>query len=344
MLLIGSHALIRNIGDIGRKPLDYDVIATFSELGELTKALRKETEVHSIPLSKNKTVLKCADGRIVEVEIAWSDSSAGDLHARFPHSCGDGWCDRRDPPVAEVTAGVQAFVMPLDVLYTLKMSHRYLKDSPHFRKTRNDILLMRQHGAKIFDQAWLKRREEETYWYKHPKLNTTKGDFFKGDGVPYVYDHDDIHKVVAHYCSHDGTQRGFFEPWGWTMEALMAQNKLVPAYRLYMKDGAEVQCDKQKFFDLAEHIRLWGVLEEAQVLALERSQIPFRGKVDPRRSFDIALQKVCTSITSGWFREFAWENFDRVEQMYEPDYVDRFWKAVEAGQVRDFDSGKATAY
>ena len=109
-----------------------------------------------------------------------------------------------------------------------------------------------------------------------------------------------------------------------------------------MKDGAEVECDKEKFFSAGERIRLYGVLEEAQVLALERSQIPFRGKVEPRRSFDIALQKVCTSITSGWFREFAWENFDKVEEMYEDDYVSRFWKAVDDGKVKDFDPNIAS--
>ena len=210
----------------------------------------------------------------------------------------------------------------LDELYTLKMSHRYLKDSPHFRKTRNDILLMRVLGASIFDPTWFKEREYETYWYKHPKLNVKKKDFFTGDGVQYVYDHDDIHMAMAHLRD-------------WTDGDSYSNPSLrVPAYRLYMMDGSEVQCSRKKFFEANEGIRLYGVLEEAQVLALERSQIPFRGKVDPRRSFDIALQKVCTSITSGWFREFAWENYSLIEAMYESDYVDRFWSAVDAGKVR----------
>jgi hypothetical protein len=325
MLLIGSHALILRGVDPGRKPRDIDVIATFSELGELTRLLRQQTRVNSVPMSQSKTVLHCDDGRIVEVEIAWSDTparqllDAGCVWAPIPSVFGFGVPDdvRLAPQVAT-----------LDQLLTLKLSHRYLKDSPHFRKTRDDILLLRAAGAKVFDHDWLKRREKETYWYKHPKLNVMKGDFFKGDGVQYVYDHDDIHKVVAHYCVG-------FDPWGWTSQyELFKAGHLRPAYTLYMKEGEEVACDRQKFDTLPEHIRLWGVLEEAQVLALERSQIPFRGKVEPRRSFDIALQKVCTSITSGWFREFAWENFDRVEAMYEPDYVDRFWKAVDDGKVR----------
>ncbi len=312
--------------DNGRRPLDVDLIATFDELSELTRRLRKETEVCSIPLSPNKTVLKCRDGRIVEVEIAWSDSTAGELLAMGHVPCIAGGVS---------VEGIQGLdVAGKNVLYTIKMSHRYLKDSPHFRKTRDDIVLLRENGATIFDEAWLRRREDETYWYKHPKLNVKKGDFFRGDGVQYVYDHDDIHKSMAHvhktcdyvHCPHD------------------YDHGAVPAYTLYMKDGAEVQCSRDKFFSQREIVRLFGVLEEAQVLALERSQIPFRGKVEPRRSFDIALQKVCTSITSGWFREFAWENFDRVENMYEPDYVDRFWTAVEHGKVRKLEPGETGPY
>lgn len=316
MLLIGSHAMIMRRVDPGRKPRDIDVIATFDELSELTTALRKQTEVVSVPLSPNKTVLHCKDGRIVEVEIAWSGTPAREL---LDEGCV--WAPLPSLWGFDVLTdhGLAPQVANLDQLYALKMSHRYLKDSPHFRKTRADILLLRKAGAKLWNEGWQKRREDETYWYKHPKLNVMKGDFFKGDGVKYVYDHDDIHQSMAHATDYRSGN---------------VRNR-VPSYRLYMRDGAEVQCDKNKFFELPEIYRLWGVLEEAQVLALERSQIPFRGKVDPRRSFDMALQKVCTSITSGWFREYGWENFDKVEAMYEPDYADRFWADVEAGKVRD---------
>jgi hypothetical protein len=229
----------------------------------------------------------------------------------------------------------------IDQLYTLKLSHRYLKNSPHFLKTLDDVEYFRSIGAKVFDEGWLKRREAETYTYKHPKLNVMKGDFFKGDGVEYVYDHDDIHKQVAqltHVEIYDLSQsqwRGYFPP------EYRAYNP-IPAYELYKQPGEEVKCSKLRFFSLPEHVRLYGVLEEAYVLALERSQIPFRGKVDPRRSFDIALMKVCTSSTSGWFREFAWENFRKVEGMYSADYVDRFWAAVDAGRVRKFQSDEKT--
>jgi hypothetical protein len=313
MLLIGSKALrLRGI-DTGRPPLDVDVIATFDELGKLTRWMSARSRTVSIPLSVNKTVLKSVDGTIVEVEIAWPDTAAHSLLTE-----GSVWApDVKDDWLMSANGFPHPFdvqVATLDQLYALKMSHRYLKNSPHFLKTMRDIQLMRSMGAKVVSADWLKRRELETYTYKHPKLNVMKKDFFTGDGVQYVFEHDDIHVAMAHFSGKCG------DP--------------VPAYTLYAKDGEQVKSDKVKFLSLSEDVRLYGVLEEAQVLALERSQIPFRGKVEARRSFDIALMKVCTSITSGWFREYAWENFDRVNLLYENDYVERFWRAVDDGHVR----------
>lgn len=301
MLIIGSHAL-NDFTIITRKPKDYDFIGTFSELNSLVKHLKSERKkVVCVPFSENKTIIH-TDQEIIEFEIAWSDTAAAKL---LNMHVVDSWPHRQPK---KVLSGIEATVPNIDELYTLKMSHRYLKNSPHFRKTHDDIMLMRKMGAMVFDYDWLKQRENETYVYKHPKLNVMKNDFFKGDGVQYVYDHDTIHDAVQHLGK--------------------------PAYTFYMKDNAPVMCDKNKFFALSEEHRLYGVLEEAQVLALERSQIPFKGSVDARKSFDMALMKVCTSITSGWFREFAWENFRKVESMYEPQYVEKFWDAVEKGIVK----------
>lgn len=194
---------------------------------------------------------------------------------------------------------------PLNVLYAIKMSHRFLRNSPHFLKTHRDIMLMRQLGANMDDPVLhdiFKLREKETYNYKHPVLDQEKASFFSGDGVIYTYDHDSIHEAVK----------------------LMSK----PAYQYYMKDNADVMTDKNKFFEQSEIIRLYGVYEETCVLALERSQIPNNFEIDPRSSFVTALIKVCTSITSGWFREYAWENFNTIISMYrsfgEDNYIKRF--------------------
>lgn len=107
-----------------------------------------------------------------------------------------------------------------------------------------------------------------------------------------------------------------------------------PAYEMFKADQAEVMCSKDLFMAQPRQIQLNAVLEESLVLALERSQIPHGKHVSPRKSFDMALEKVCTSITSGWFRSFAWENYFSVAAMYDDNYVTKFWDDVESGLVK----------
>ena len=199
----------------------------------------------------------------------------------------------------------------IDLLYTLKMSHRFLKNSPHFLKTRNDILTLRKAGAQIPDEfrEFYNLRRKETYDYKHPVLNQSKKDFFSDDF--YVYDHDTIHLAVMLYEK--------------------------PAYDFIKIDTADVLCSKEKWEKTSEEIRLAMVYEESSVLALERHQIPNNFKPNYKKSFEIALQKVCTSITSGWFRTYAWESYDKVMKFFEsvqPNYVQRFNTALSCGVLK----------
>lgn len=200
-----------------------------------------------------------------------------------------------------------------DWQYFLKMSHRFKKDSKHFLKTMQDIRLLRSLGAKIpegFEELF-KQREAETYTYSHPDLTVDKGDFFKQHETFYKYDHDTIHEAVA--------------------------VGIKPAYTYYMKDGAQVMCDRQKFEELPYYDKLLGVLEESYVLALERSLIPNNFRPYPKVAFDMALEKVCTSITSGWFREFAWENYFQVQALYSSEFVDKFQDALKSGKIKPFE-------
>lgn len=200
-------------------------------------------------------------------------------------------------------------VASLNVLLLLKMSHRYRKDSPHFLKTMRDIHLLRKLGATIPDglKGVLKRREAETYTYAHPNLMQAKGQFFDAS-VKYTYDHDSIHEAVA-----------------------VGER---PAYTHFQKDGAEVYTSKQKFFALSLDVRLNAGLEESYVLAIERSLVPHPGIKTPKEAFTFALGKVCTSITSGWFREFCWENYDAIMERYSDDYYNVFLKALAEGRIR----------
>jgi hypothetical protein len=299
MIVIGSEALARYIPS--RDPLDRDIVCSYRDAMAYAKSLKNVTAFYPINNAK-KLVIRTKE-RIIEAELIWPGNLTDKLVQLIesdPHTIRDN----------DVT------IPSLDVLYMLKMSHRYLKNSPHFLKTMADIQAMRAAGAKIRPEhfEYFKEREKATYNYGHPKLNVSKGDFFNGDGVEYVYDHDSIHLSVKH------------------LER--------PAYTYFKPDQNDVYCDRAMFEAQSEDVRLYAVLEESYVLALERSQIPFKGQLAPKRSFDIALSKVCTSITSGWFREFAWENYDKVQSLYSDDYVERFWKGVEAGTVIPYTGSK----
>lgn len=310
MLVIGSAALaVAGLTD--KVPNDLDVIIWKEEMEDVIKTFAP-TEVNV--LDDRRVVLHgCRHSLspllttvhpIVELEIAWPGSSAEKI--LLAHKMDDYW-------------GFWVFMKPVDC-YWLKMSHRYKKNTPHFEKTRNDVLNLRKFNegpGLLLRPSWYDLREEETYSYKHPNLQAgqTKDKFFSGDGVKYYYDHDWIHTVVARMYGSE-----------------------VPAYTLYLKSGESVACDRKLFESLPRSERIRGVCEEATVLALERSIIPSRMDEEwiakgispvPDTIWKYALQKVCTSITSGWFREFAWEHYDECLAAQNKDYVNIFWKEVD---------------
>lgn len=293
LLFIGSVALNQFL-DQPREPKDVDAIADYEAAAHYLSRLCSQI----YPINGGKTLFgRADDGTIYEIEIAWPDTSAAKLLELIKVDVNLANC--LDPAQDYWSAS-------LNLLYTLKMSHRYLRNSPFFLKTRNDIMFMRTLGARIPNEwsDWYKTREKETYWYKLPNLDQSKEQFFND---LYQYDHDSLHEAVA----------------------INSNGK--PAYTYYQSNTARgVQCSKQAFYDTTEAIRLCGVVEEAMVLSLERSLIPHPGVKTEREAFIFALQKVCTSITSGWFREYAYENYDRAVAMYDNLLHKQLWR-LEAG-------------
>lgn len=292
----GSHVLAWRI-PIDRVSNDRNIIGSYQEVIAYIKGLGKPEACY--PFKDGTKQYARVDGMIIEAEITWPGSSAEELFNLI----------ESDPDTIKLPLAEPCMIPSLNLLYMLKMSHRYLKNSPHFLKTMRDIQLMRDAGAFIQDnhQEFYQRRQKATYTYNHPKLNTSKDGFFKGDQVPYTYDHDSIHEAVK-----QGDR---------------------PAYTNFKRENSEVWCDKQLFFSTSEENRLNAVLEEAYVLAAERSQIPFPD-MPRKKSFDIALEKVCTSITSGWFREYAWENYDAVQALYSDTYMDRVREGIASGSIK----------
>lgn len=306
MILVGSRALsLRMPQAIKRNPVDFDWVCTFSEYEKWMDNNSNKFKIEKIYSETGHNFHKMiVEGSTnLEFEIIQDGKSSELLKSLV-----EGNSESLETPFG--------WIPTFDMLFTIKQSHRYLKNSPHFWKTVIDWHTMRALGAKVRPEyeEFLKMREKETYWYKHPKLNVSKDNFFKDDNIDYVWDHDDIHKSVAVYDR--------------------------PAYTYYLKDGAQVDCDKEKFFSISQDLRLAGVVEEAAVLAIERSLVPHPGVWTPEYAWRFALAKVCSSITSGWFRQFGYEHLPEILKLYPVGYWEKFQKDCETGTVKRFTGSK----
>jgi hypothetical protein len=296
MILIGSLALSTHVPELWRTPADIDIVGDYDEIMAYRKTIHAKV---AYPINEGKSIfMRGPSGTIIEAEVAWPDSTAERL-IKFVKSQND-----------NIVMANGTIVPSLDVLYLLKMSHRYKKDSPHFKKTLDDILFMRTLGAQIrpHHEAFFKQREKETYTNTLPKLNQSKEGFFRDD--IYTFDHDSIHMALAL-----GSR---------------------PAYLEFKPVDSEVMVSKAMWDELPYQIKLNAAYEEICVLALERSIVPFHGKKTYKEAFDIAHAKLATSISSGWFREFVWENYYDIQAMYSDEFVTKFEQGLATGVVKPY--------
>lgn len=154
--------------------------------------------------------------------------------------------------------------------------HKYLK--PHF---------------KMAYWGLMKAREKitlEVAKQRHPSLMMSNDSFLNHDYVTKKYDHDWLHEQVAFY------ERPLYE-------------------RLKYKDKFHLAwCEQELFEQLSQQEKLECVVEEVMVIALERFLIPGIEKV-PGVAFQKSLKKVCTTLCSGWFRDFAIDNWEQLRLM-----------------------------
>jgi len=308
MILIGSRALkLRCSQALLREPLDFDWICTQEEHDQWVKEhSHKVNPIKMYSIEANGTTKHIVEGSpCLEFEIIKTGHSTELLKELV----------EKDPETMD--AVMFGKIPSLDLLFTIKDSHKFKKfhiDDRIFWKTATDWHAMNRIGAKVREEhrEFLSLREKETYTNSLPKLNMSKVNFFDEtqNGVHMTYQHDDIHCVI---CLYDR-----------------------PAYTYYLKEGSEVLTDNKKFWECSEEIRLAGVMEEAMVLAIERSLVSCPNVLMPDRAFRLALAKVASSITSGAFRSYAHLHLFEALKIYPRDYWEKFQKAVENGIVRRY--------
>jgi hypothetical protein len=306
MIVYGSTALRIGLEKIGRcldrTPTDLDVFASADEAREFIRA----AGLVVVPTTTDKRIIaKGPDGKMVEIEIIFPGTSTLLYYQ---------WAETMSQLDTAELYGVKMEIAPLEMLYSLKRSHRH---SPRaFHKHIRDYNLLRKlfGGKDVFSKVTAMRYKEvvERERLRTPSLNRTTVDFFDDKVSNRTFIHDQIHEVMAH------AERPMFE-------------------RIKI-DPDKVACSKEKFFLLSDTERRMCVQEEAYVIALERAMIPmlFEGEkiAVPHEAYAWAVMRICTTLCSGWFREYAVENYENIMLWYDQQYVHKFLRAVEDGRIR----------
>jgi hypothetical protein len=207
--------------------------------------------------------------------------------------------------------GHQPTTAPIEVLYSLKRSHRF--EPRQWEKHIRDYHFIKpfvDNGDKLFEITEMRMKE---YKQHHtPNLNKSVNEFFNDDVSNHTFVHDDIHLIMAH--------------------------RERPMYEYMRVDPTKVKCSREKFIELTYEDRVKSVLEEGYVIALERGIIPmlYEGKklADSESALQWAIMRICTTLTGGWFRDFAVENYPTIWAVRNKDYVIKFLEAVDNGKIK----------
>lgn len=324
MILIGSRAYAFNYKDYKRvsSASDYDVIMSNTEFKNWFNTYKKFI-ISSIPSSedKYKIILEKDEKRIsYEIEIGNDTGKSHDFLLNNTNFV----------TIAESVykgfLGEDFLVLSGPYLGITKKSH--ITYPIHFEKNIIDYQNICAFENRNFMVDNLNELELEYYNLrsnevserspqKTPKLNVSTEDFFSSKlPVPSYFVHDDLHALMAH------------------------RDK--PIFEMMQRDNSKAWCEKDMFFALPYEYRLEAVVEEAYVIAMERYIIPQHGNnvKDHFECFKNAVKRICTTLTSGWFREFAVVNYNNVIKKYDDKFALKFINAYEKGLIKPKDEFK----
>lgn len=305
-MLIGSRAIKAHFQTtFDRKLRDYDLIGTPEQVVALFNKLKSRVAKFRITESKRKIMLWLKNNYVVEVEIAEPNSSAlAFLQAN---------AKQNKIRVADLYDH-ECILPSLQTLSLIKLSH--LRLPINWKKHIEDyhFLKMRMMDAATNEElaAYRLRRIETDNRKRKPNLAKTNEDFFAASEkkVKRFYHHDDLHAATCFYQQ--------------------------PLFNIIKKDQGKALVSFELFKDLPKMTQIKLVQEECFAIALERVIIPalVEGKdYDANEAFRYALKRICTTLTGGWFREFAIENYPEMFK-HNVDYVEKFTKALASGKIR----------
>ena len=304
MLVVGSKALNYHFPDLKREVKDIDIIGTKDDIKYLINTLSPEKirETESITTLFNiQTPNEFFNTKNVEILNA-DNSEALSEYIKF---------DTQD---GKLGSGLR-FASP-EVLLSLKKSHINfpIKFEKHIKDYNFLLSKLKEDKLSKITKTNFKETEKRVGELRTPSLKKSTMNFFgQSDGyVKYFYIHDDIHRVMAHYDR--------------------------PVYEDMQVDSSSAWCEKDMWNKFSFEKKAKCVLEEAYVIALERRIIPMLNGcgevVTSKKAFEWALMRICTNLCSGWFRQFATDNYLNILEYYNPNYVQKFLKAESEGLIK----------
>lgn len=220
-----------------------------------------------------------------DAKVEWHD----------PYLLGNHALEEYTDDVSIFVNGVELKPLTLKGLSIVKRSHLWRdyffdKHMAHYNfHLRNQV-----KDYTVIDTAVLNFRLLKSYEYfkeQHPNLNQPVKDFFD-DYVVKKYDHDMLHQMFAH--------------------------KAKPMYTYMQPDPSKAWCDKEMWNTFTHQEKLWCVAEEAYVISTERFLVPCDWNYHLMKAYDTSVKKICTTLCSGFFRDFAIDNYQEVLLQFNP--------------------------
>ena len=176
--------------------------------------------------------------------------------------------------------------------------HRDLKFNKHITHYHK---FLKQY-ARIYDSTCKELLVERTkmtmdsYPQGNPNLMQSKEDFFD-DAVDKKYNHDYLHELYAHYDK--------------------------PLYTKLLRQADLAWCEESKWQMLSHEDKLKCIQEEIYVIATERYLVRNNWEYPAKKAYMQALEKVCTTLCSGWFRDYAIDHYPKLIQDFNESKVEK---------------------
>lgn len=202
--------------------------------------------------------------------------------------------------VVRLPDGNSAFVMSKLGLAIIKRSHlwRDFKFESHiaqfYKQGLADCLRANMNSAVLRDLQQRTKMTMLLYPQANPNLMQSKEAFFD-DAVSKVYDHDYLHELYAHYDK--------------------------PLYTQLLRQEGNAWCEKDKWLLLSHDDKLKCIQEEAYVIATERFLVRNNWDYPMKLAYLKALGKICTTLCSNWFRDYAIDHYPELVQNYDENKI-----------------------